>query len=152
LGVRVNYRPVAPAPAVSVRPIYLRDGKIVALQDEVGRGGFRAPGELLHPHAEETRLSADGVGLLARSLARHYSSTVSPDHFHRAKVGEDEFNDWHQREAERGWGGAPDLEPQVRCAGINRQEAEDEKSLRGRKSEPLGPEFCAVYREVRSEA
>jgi len=37
-------------------------------------------------------------------------------------------------------------------AGINRQEAEDEKSLRGRSSEPLGPEFCAACREVRSEA
>jgi hypothetical protein len=34
----------------------------------------------------------------------------------------------------------------------NRQEAEDEKSLRGRSSEPLGPEFCAACREVRSEA
>src|ERR1039458_10731396 len=38
------------------------------------------------------------------------------------------------------------------CAGINRQEAEDEKSLRGRNSDPLGPEFCAVRHEARSEA
>src|ERR1035437_10389792 len=38
------------------------------------------------------------------------------------------------------------------CAGINRQEAEDEKSLRGRSSEPLGPEFCFVSREAHGEA
>ena len=38
------------------------------------------------------------------------------------------------------------------CAGINRQEAEDEKSSRERSSEPLGPEFCAVGREAYSEA
>ena len=38
------------------------------------------------------------------------------------------------------------------CAGINRQEAEDEKSSRERSSEPLGPEFCAVGREAWSEA
>jgi hypothetical protein len=37
---------------------------------------------------------------------------------------------------------------EVWCAGINRQEAEDEKSVRGRSSEPLGPEFCAVGREA----
>jgi hypothetical protein len=34
------------------------------------------------------------------------------------------------------------------CAGINRQEAEDERSSRERSSEPLGPEFCAVCREA----
>ncbi len=33
------------------------------------------------------------------------------------------------------------------CAGINRHEAEDERALRERISEPLGPEFCAVLRE-----
>jgi hypothetical protein len=44
------------------------------------------------------------------------------------------------------------LKMKVECAGINRQEAEDEKSLRAKSSEPLGPEFCAVRREVRSEA
>ena len=38
------------------------------------------------------------------------------------------------------------------CAGINRQEAEDEKSSRERSSEPLGPEFCAVGREACREA
>ena len=81
--------------AVSVRPIYLCDCEIVAMQDEVARGRFCAPGELHHPHAEETRLSTDGVGFPARSLARHYSSTLSPDHFDRAEVGEDEFDDWH---------------------------------------------------------
>jgi hypothetical protein len=37
-------------------------------------------------------------------------------------------------------------------AGINRQEAEDERSSRERSSDPLGPEFCAGYREVHSEA
>ena len=30
------------------------------------------------------------------------------------------------------------------CAGINRQEAENENFSRERSSEPLGPEFCAV--------
>jgi hypothetical protein len=33
------------------------------------------------------------------------------------------------------------------CAGINRHEGEDERALRERSSEPLGPEFCAVLRE-----
>jgi hypothetical protein len=37
-------------------------------------------------------------------------------------------------------------------AGINRQEAGDERSLRERSSDPLGPEFCAGRREVHSEA
>jgi hypothetical protein len=36
LGGRVNYRHVASAPTVSVRPIYLCDGEIVAVQDGVG--------------------------------------------------------------------------------------------------------------------
>lgn len=40
----------------------------------------------------------------------------------------------------------------VVCAGINRQEAEDENSSRERSSDPLGPEFCAGHREVHSEA
>ena len=44
------------------------------------------------------------------------------------------------------------LNMKVECAGINRQEAEDEKSSRERSSEPLGPEFCAVGREAWSEA
>ena len=38
------------------------------------------------------------------------------------------------------------------CAGINRQEAEGEDSLREGSSDPLGPEFCAAHREVRGEA
>jgi hypothetical protein len=37
-------------------------------------------------------------------------------------------------------------------AGINRHEAEDERALRERFSEPLGPEFCAVLREEYGEA
>jgi hypothetical protein len=40
----------------------------------------------------------------------------------------------------------------LESAGINRQEAEDERSSRGRSSDPLGPEFCAGRREVCSEA
>ena len=38
------------------------------------------------------------------------------------------------------------------CAGINRHEAEDERALRERSSDPLGLESCAGYREVHSEA
>ena len=37
-------------------------------------------------------------------------------------------------------------------AGINRHGVEDERALRGRSSEPLGPEFCTRHREVRGEA
>ena len=37
-------------------------------------------------------------------------------------------------------------------AGINRQEAENERFSRGRSSDPLGPEFCAGRREAHSEA
>ena len=34
------------------------------------------------------------------------------------------------------------------CAGINRHEVGNERVLRGRSSEPLGPEFCVMHREV----
>jgi hypothetical protein len=38
------------------------------------------------------------------------------------------------------------------CAGINRHGIEDERDLRGRSSDPLGPEFCAVRCEASGEA
>src|SRR5262249_40674396 len=38
------------------------------------------------------------------------------------------------------------------CAGINRHGAEDERALRERSSDPLGPEFCIGFREVSIEA
>ena len=38
------------------------------------------------------------------------------------------------------------------CAGINRHGVENERVLRERSSDPLGPEFCTGYREVHSEA
>jgi len=38
------------------------------------------------------------------------------------------------------------------CAGLNRHEAGNARVLRERSSEPLGPEFCVAYREVRGEA
>jgi hypothetical protein len=38
------------------------------------------------------------------------------------------------------------------CAGINRHEAEDERALRERNSDPLGPKFCTGHREVLREA
>jgi hypothetical protein len=38
------------------------------------------------------------------------------------------------------------------CAGINRHGIEDERALRGRSSDPLGPEFCAVRCEASGEA
>jgi transposase len=37
-------------------------------------------------------------------------------------------------------------------AGINRHGIEDERALRGRSSDPLGPEFCSEHREVCIEA
>ena len=40
----------------------------------------------------------------------------------------------------------------LESAGINRQEAENEKFSRERSSDPLGPEFCAVCREACREA
>jgi predicted permease len=40
----------------------------------------------------------------------------------------------------------------MQCAGINRHEAGNERVLRERSSEPLGPEFCVRHREVISEA
>ena len=42
--------------------------------------------------------------------------------------------------------------PTATSAGINRHEAGNERFLRERSSEPLGPEFCAVHREVHGEA
>src|SRR5260370_14251845 len=32
----------------------------------------------------------------------------------------------------------------LQCAGVNRHEAEDERALRERSSDPLGPESCAA--------
>ena len=40
----------------------------------------------------------------------------------------------------------------LRCAGLNRHEAEEEEASRERTSDPLGPEFCVVHREVHGEA
>ena len=40
----------------------------------------------------------------------------------------------------------------LRCAGLNRHEAEEEEASRGRTSDPLGPEFCVGHREVHDEA
>jgi hypothetical protein len=40
----------------------------------------------------------------------------------------------------------------MQCAGINRHEAGNERVLRERSSEPLGPEFCVAHREVCDEA
>ena len=40
----------------------------------------------------------------------------------------------------------------MRCAGLNRHEAGNERVLRERSSEPLGPEFCVLHREVQCEA
>jgi hypothetical protein len=40
----------------------------------------------------------------------------------------------------------------LESAGINRQEAENERFSRERSSDPLGPEFCAGRREAHSEA
>ena len=38
------------------------------------------------------------------------------------------------------------------CAGINRHEVENERVLRERSSDPLGPKFCAGCREAEGEA
>jgi hypothetical protein len=38
------------------------------------------------------------------------------------------------------------------CAGLNRHEAGNARVLRERSSEPLGPEFCVVHREVYGKA
>jgi transposase len=38
------------------------------------------------------------------------------------------------------------------CAGMNRHGIEDERALRGRSSDPFGPEFCAGRCEVFGEA
>jgi len=40
----------------------------------------------------------------------------------------------------------------LRCAGINRHGAGDERALRERSNDPLGLESCAEYREAHSEA
>jgi hypothetical protein len=39
-------------------------------------------------------------------------------------------------------GASSDVRPYRDCAGINRHEVEDERALRERSSDPLGPEFC----------
>ena len=40
----------------------------------------------------------------------------------------------------------------LQCAGVNRHEVEDERALRERSSDPLGPESCADSRQGVSEA
>jgi len=81
LGVRVNYRHVASAAAVSVRPIYLCDGEIVAVQDEVGRMECVGLG-----HRQEY-LCYHGVPVLPRLRAArrraavHGSPSLVPRHF-----------------------------------------------------------------------
>jgi len=40
----------------------------------------------------------------------------------------------------------------LRCAGLNRHEAEDGRALRVRTSDPLGPESCGAAREGVVEA
>jgi hypothetical protein len=37
-----------------------------------------------------------------------------------------------------------DVKSPSQCAGMNRYEVEDERALRERSSDPLGPESCAV--------
>jgi hypothetical protein len=44
------------------------------------------------------------------------------------------------------------LKKSLQCAGINRHEVGNERVLRGRISDPLGPEFCVMHREVHCEA
>ena len=63
-------------------------------------------------------------------------------HHDRIRHGGD---DSYGKDADRKIGGPE-------SAGINRQEAENERFSRGRSSDPLGPEFCAERREARSEA
>jgi hypothetical protein len=48
--------------------------------------------------------------------------------------------------------GSLDTKSPMQCAGINRHEAGNERVLRERSSEPLGPEFCVAHREVYGEA
>ena len=45
-----------------------------------------------------------------------------------------------------------DAKSPMQCAGLNRHEAGNERVLRERSSEPLGPEFCVANREVHGEA
>ena len=40
----------------------------------------------------------------------------------------------------------------LQCAGLNRHEVEDERALRERSSDPLGPESCGAVREGGVEA
>src|ERR1035437_6705448 len=40
----------------------------------------------------------------------------------------------------------------LQCAGINRHEVGNERVLRGRIRDPLGPEFCVMHREMYCEA
>jgi hypothetical protein len=46
----------------------------------------------------------------------------------------------------------PDAKSPTQCAGLNRHEAGNASVLRERSSEPLGPEFCVVHREMHGEA
>ncbi len=40
--------------------------------------------------------------------------------------------------------GVVDVKLPLQCTGMNRHEVEDERALRERSSDPLGPESCAV--------
>src|ERR1700746_190360 len=44
------------------------------------------------------------------------------------------------------------VKSRLQCAGLNRHEVEDERALRVRTSDPLGPESCGAAREGVVEA
>ena len=77
-----------------------------------------------------------------------YRHTISPDSFRLEEMG---------KTAPKGAVGCIiDPEPGWQngnpCAGINRHEAENARVLRERGSDPLGPEFLRLGREVPGEA
>jgi hypothetical protein len=85
-----------------------------------------SPGSLHSPPSPRGKRTADEVWSGTRSNARKYKNR----------------------------GNKPRMSMKIKdkCAGIDRQEAESANFSRERVSDPLGPKFCAVCREVHSEA
>src|SRR5208282_2067122 len=98
---RLNSLHVAIAPPLSLRPTLLRNRGPVKIEAPPSRPGFRAPGVCSGPDAPQVRVSAHGLGLPGRPLARDYLPTLPAHNFAGPSGGKGEFHDCDQRPSGR---------------------------------------------------
>ena len=142
--MRVNYRHVASAAAVSVRPIYLCDGEIVAVQDEVGRMECVGLG-----HRQEYlcyQVSAPLAGALPdlpspSPVPQHFPTSVI-DGFSRGHEERFSAEEWEVHRAQHGTTPALGAPPLLNQAGSSRARRSDPSSdLVPRPPSPPGEGF-----------